>query len=615
MDPQSLAFTPRDDFWRFQSEMLRVQQTQADHGERLSRLERRQDEDARVKSVWGASSPFPSVLSGTPQQGQLVLVFGGTLFADIWLIVALHHPPPEHFSNFDDHSNTLIGNLQLDADDEPRRMGATSRANSVRFDETANQGHWAHASRSSVDLIPRIGSGLGGHLMTERSYSHKSDGRQSSAGHSVHSATSGRANSLGLDTAYGLSHSGTSPLDPPGLAPGLFILGSVPAIIRCWLNTNFKHDALLYAAVCCGSYASYLDIRLIDRLGFRDEVVQGEEGLRKIKLAVYLPEAIPLTASSRSNSPAPQLPSLTVEFTVVERNEDECDPKAIQIFIGSDMLRAHNADILFSSNTLTLFDNDRSKLRIPLVRPEEERTFKSLFVTSGSPNVQKRHAEPIKVARSTAPEAPKIPEKVHSVLNDQQHVSASAELNDGGVAVGSDDGASTGRQSLEQRPSLGLLTNRTESKEGSDPSPATSSAAHSGASPAIWSNWRRYGEKTNTMDWANASKNASANYQRRDTGIKVLKPAKAGIRTLSSSNTLSSSPVTGQSRFFDDGRRRTSTTSGSEASDAQFKRAVSVEKTQSLAKENMPTLTKPRSANPVGGASAFAWLNNGGHSK
>ena len=77
MDPQSLAFTPRDDFWRFQSEMLRVQQTQADHGERLSRLERRQDEDARVKSVWGASSPFPSVLSGTPQQGQLVLVFSG----------------------------------------------------------------------------------------------------------------------------------------------------------------------------------------------------------------------------------------------------------------------------------------------------------------------------------------------------------------------------------------------------------------------------------------------------------------------------------------------------------------------------------------------------------
>lgn len=70
MDPQSVAFTPQTDVWRIHSEMIRVQQTQADHGERLSRLERRQEEDARVRSVWGSSSPFPGVLSGTPQQGR-----------------------------------------------------------------------------------------------------------------------------------------------------------------------------------------------------------------------------------------------------------------------------------------------------------------------------------------------------------------------------------------------------------------------------------------------------------------------------------------------------------------------------------------------------------------
>lgn len=69
MDQQGVAFTPNKDIWRLHSEMLRVQQTQVDHAERLARLERRQDEDARVKSVWGASSPFPSVLGGTPQQG------------------------------------------------------------------------------------------------------------------------------------------------------------------------------------------------------------------------------------------------------------------------------------------------------------------------------------------------------------------------------------------------------------------------------------------------------------------------------------------------------------------------------------------------------------------
>lgn len=69
MDPQSVAFTSQNDIWRFQTDMLRVQQTQADHAERILRLEKRQEEDARIKNLWGASSPFPGVLSGTPQQG------------------------------------------------------------------------------------------------------------------------------------------------------------------------------------------------------------------------------------------------------------------------------------------------------------------------------------------------------------------------------------------------------------------------------------------------------------------------------------------------------------------------------------------------------------------
>jgi len=72
MDPQSQSFTPygtNNDTWRLQTDVTRLQQTQAEHAERLARLERRQDDEARVKSVWGTSSPFPSVLSGTPQQG------------------------------------------------------------------------------------------------------------------------------------------------------------------------------------------------------------------------------------------------------------------------------------------------------------------------------------------------------------------------------------------------------------------------------------------------------------------------------------------------------------------------------------------------------------------
>jgi len=93
MDPQSVAFQPRDDFWRFQSEMLRVQENQADLADRVARLERKHEDDSRLKNVWGTSSPFPSVLGGTPQQ------------------VPLQQPTAEHFTNFDDQSSNLIGNL------------------------------------------------------------------------------------------------------------------------------------------------------------------------------------------------------------------------------------------------------------------------------------------------------------------------------------------------------------------------------------------------------------------------------------------------------------------------------------------------------------------------
>ncbi len=69
MDGQ-FSLATREDFWRLQNEMKNVYATQAEHADRLTRLERRHDEDARMKSVWGSGSPFPGVLNGTPQQGK-----------------------------------------------------------------------------------------------------------------------------------------------------------------------------------------------------------------------------------------------------------------------------------------------------------------------------------------------------------------------------------------------------------------------------------------------------------------------------------------------------------------------------------------------------------------
>lgn len=600
MDPQSVAFTPRDDIWRFHSEMLRVQQTQAEHADRLARLERRQDEDARVKSVWGTSSPFPSVLGGTPQQ------------------VPLQQPAADAFSSFDDQSSNLLSSLHLDADEEPRRLGATSRANSVRFDETANQGHWSHASRSSMDLIPRTGSSLGGHPMTERSYSHKSDGRQSSAAASVHSATSGRANSLGLDSTFPV---GTPALEVPRLAPGLFILGSVPAIIRCWLNRNFKHDSLLYAAVCTGSYTSCLDLALITKLGFESEIRRNEDGIRKIKLELYFPEAIPYTASSHSGSPTPQLPSLTVDFTVIETTPSEATSKAVKIFLGSDLLRAHNADILLSSNTLTLFDDDRSKLSIPLVRPEDDGAFKTLQVSSSPwlrPDEQGSYQDTHRdtsVSRGEAPEKPML-----QTLEGLKAVSVSPAPpesdSDRNVTVpSSDDGTASvsERRSLE-RPAWGA-SSRNDSKESAEGEPSAPNLSRTGSSPAIWSNWRRPSERSDSMDWASASKPTNTDtYQRRDTGIKVLKPIRTSSRAPSGAQgPASASTPTSQSRFFDEGRRRV--TSVSSASTVGREVGLDPQQPKRTISTDLSKTTKDggkgRPANPVGGASAFAWLKNG----
>ena len=537
----------------------------------------------------------------------------------------------------------MVRSLQLDVDDEPRRLGATSRANSVRFDESANQGQWSHASRNSMDLTSRTSTVLPGlgHPLFERTASHKSDGRHSSAGQS---AFSGRANSLGLESIGGLS---TAPMQPPGLAPGLFILGSVPAIIRCWLTTNFKSNALLYAAICTGSYKSFLDARLIEELDLSDRISQDINGDYKIKIPMYLPEAIPHLSSPRSGSPAPQLPTITVDFTIVDYGEHHAESKSIRIFIGSDLLRAHNGDIMFSTNTLSTFDDERTKLSIPLVRPENEASFKNLYITSGTPasyGVKAGYPE------SKSDSTPKSSLAASSVDNDVIHpvsgleqaakvgdtsTSALSRLNNTADPDHSDASSSEPKQTVkvpdhDRKPSLSRLSTdqRPEDKDVGELSSSITSGSHTSSSPAIWNNsWRREGNPSQTAanDWANISRGSNratfSSRTGRDSGIKVLKPTRQLSRT--SNVPQSASPtVTGQSRFFDDGKRRNGEGGAPRAStmpeppaDLQ-KRATSVDlSSKAGSKENASSASKPRSVNPIGGASAFGWLNSGSEGK
>ena len=48
----------KDDLWRLQEDIKELFVTQNQHSERIMRIERRRDEDNKVKNVWGSTSPY-----------------------------------------------------------------------------------------------------------------------------------------------------------------------------------------------------------------------------------------------------------------------------------------------------------------------------------------------------------------------------------------------------------------------------------------------------------------------------------------------------------------------------------------------------------------------------
>jgi len=71
MDLQN-GLASRNDVEYLQTQMKNVYATQAEHSDRLMRLEQRQDSDTRLKSVWGQQSPLPGSVNGTPHHGKIL---------------------------------------------------------------------------------------------------------------------------------------------------------------------------------------------------------------------------------------------------------------------------------------------------------------------------------------------------------------------------------------------------------------------------------------------------------------------------------------------------------------------------------------------------------------
>ena len=513
------------------------------------------------------------------------------------------NPAAEAFRSFDqDQGASAVGSVHLDPDEEPRR--GASRANSVRFDESALHGHFTHASRSSSEFFPpRTGSGLGSHPMTERSSSHKSEGRQSSNGQST------RLNSLHLDIRPSSIINGI-PLGPP---PGLLLLGPVPSIIRCWLDTNFSNESLLYAAICTGSCHSFIQGRLAQTVDQSHHgEVPGNGG--RVRLDVFLPEAVFQQSSSRPSSPAPQLPMITVDFLTYHHL---CPNDSIQVIIGSDVLQLRNADILLSQSRVTLFDDRHNKIAVPLVRPENPNAYQNL-VTLTSLAQSKSHFTVADIGPSKAStyqgiddvekvsydEFP-VPEEEASVPRNidpipERMITYSSFRN---AVIGEGRRAKHPVSTVEHVPPA-VKSEGNVQERGPLPNGQGSDSQTTTDSGRIWGSWRKNSGSSLRPDssYSDATLPLASQKTGRGRGMKVFKP----LRSNTSNRSLPNSNVTSadQQENTNDYPSQTQSPDAS-ATNTSRKSSSGISKSpiQGISNKSQPM-------NPVGGASAFGWLTS-----
>jgi hypothetical protein len=410
-------------------------------------------------------------------------------------------------------------------------------------------------------------------------------------------------------------------------------MGTVPAIIRCWLNEDFSHRALIYAAVCTGSHKSIIDFEVVKKLSLTQLVQKDELGNPCITLPVYLPEAIVTRQPSRPSTPTSNVPTLTTTFHVtgMHARSRSTSTGAIQVFLGSDVLRAHNADVLFSQNILSLYCDDRAKVSVPFIRPEDENMFKTLCVTHA---VQDR----TELQPTAAPFTPKnksveveahatngmdVPEAHHSpteqtvaaenngpALNNFTNLSRRESLSStpNGRSLAeeaSGDGTSAAEQgALEWRASSTGVQTKPQEDRRSHSLPQSSETTRLEMPTALQGSWR-----SGSLHAHDHEENTPNSYNppgRGSRSMKVLKPSKSPhqSRTSSAARTGASyepAPTASPAQY----RRKSQ-----EAGHASFRPSGKGVVTDVKHAEDGAPKAKlmARSPNPIGGASAFAWM-------
>lgn len=269
----------------------------------------------------------------------------------------------------------VLSGLQLDEVDMPRR--GASRANSVRFDDSATTNHWIHDSSATAtsDYFNTGPEGIGGYPMGERSSSHKSDqrsdGRQSSL-RSFSYASLSSDDGSGLPFTLSRENSGVLEYHPSTLSGE-----PAPAIIRCLPEAS--DELFLYAVVCTGSAKSLIDMSVVTRIGLEGQIKKDAGAGPRIELVMWLPDAV-IQQHSRGSG-ATSILRVTVTFTVIYGQKTVHEDGDVNIFLGSDFISSHMADVLFSQRKLLLCVDDGRKVYVPFRLPESKGSFSDICTT------------------------------------------------------------------------------------------------------------------------------------------------------------------------------------------------------------------------------------------
>ena len=356
---------------------------------------------------------------------------------------------------------------------------------------------------------------------------------------------------------------------------------------------------------------------MVHRLGLRDQVVD-LNGKRTLRVQVYLPEATIQQSSARSASPAPHLPTFAVDFWVNEMSEQR---ESIQIVLGSDVLRAKNADVLFSQALLTILDDDGNKLAVPLVRPENAAIFENLITSNGS-RVSTKEKEDERIV-GTVDSASK---------SEPNHVQHSNEIHTEAESMEMPDNIYSPVATSRKQPSVigegrtptvnhengqaGLVAHLEGNSKDSDSSVNgnTPDTPTKGEAGGMWGSWRRDSAQNPRPDSSFSSVASSSGYQRagRGRGMKVLKPSRSNAASRSTSAAQTPTGFDAVPARVSENGTRNPVSSGADHIDAQAASARASFSSDSKSPLHPPT-NKTRSSNPIGGASAFGWLNASQH--